>query len=240
MEQVLAQTDLNVRPFVSERVHYTIKDGMEVVVVRETVARSRSGAIVHAGNLHDPKTGKTFNGLRRIEYPDGLGGLIIDSIQGKSTGHKPEAVVAAQKLALQNALNDCAEPPFYFVDGEETLYAQKAVRVIGPKDDQALTRFILWRLPDYNCETVQATVQQRSSPTAQWQTIAGSHLIKFVEMDPDPTLFSGFASYKEMPPSALMKQFAAQQGLAMPTAKDCPKCSKSDAAMDQVYSDWNK
>jgi len=35
----------------------------------------------------------------------------------------------------------------------------------------------------------------------------------FVEIDPDPTLFSGFASYSEMPPTALAKQYfcAARQ-----------------------------
>ena len=61
MEHVLAQTDPNVRPFVSEQVHYWIKVSAEAVIVRKTVGRSRTGGIVHAGTLfHD---GKAYTGL---------------------------------------------------------------------------------------------------------------------------------------------------------------------------------
>ena len=63
-----------------------------------------------------------------------------------------------------------------------------------------------WRLPDFNCETVQATLQKPNA-SGEWRTFSGSHLIKFAEIDPAPELFSGFASHKEMPPSELMKSY---------------------------------
>ena len=54
-----------------------------------TVARSRSGAMAHVADLYDIHSGKTYHGLRSIEYPDGVGGLIIDAVKAKSITKHP-------------------------------------------------------------------------------------------------------------------------------------------------------
>jgi hypothetical protein len=200
-QHVLANTDRDVRPFVSEQVHYIPgKDGQETIVAQETVARSQAGAVVHAGDLR--VNGKVYSGLRKIEYPDGFAGLIIDSIKAKSTGHRPD------KLAVENTPKDCAMPPVEVVDGEETLLGQHAIRVRAGND---LQRFIFWRLPDFDCTTVQATLQQRATPTADWVTMSRSQLVKFAAIDPDPALFSGFAHYSEMGPNMLARKYLATE-----------------------------
>jgi len=74
IQHVLAQTDRNVRPYVSEQIHYLVgKDGQETIVSQEAVARSRAGAGVHAGDFR--AGGKVYSGLRIIKYPDGFAGL---------------------------------------------------------------------------------------------------------------------------------------------------------------------
>jgi hypothetical protein len=67
-------------------------------------------------------------------------------------------------------------------------------------------------LPDFECTTVQGTLQQRATPTAEWVTVSRSQLVKFAALDPDPALFSGFAHYQEMLPNALARQYLATQG----------------------------
>jgi hypothetical protein len=229
-QHVMAQTNLNVRPFVFEQVHYVIDptDGKEVVEAIDTVARSRSGAIVHAGTLyHD---GKAYTGLRKIELPNSFVGLVVDSLKSKTTAYRPDSVLAESKMSFESK-SGCSQLG-YTNDGEEIIAGQRTVRIVGVNADQ-LTRLTIWQLPDFNCQTVQATIDRRSSPTGDWQLSSGSHLTKFAPTDPDPALFSGFATYTEISPSQLTKRVADQEGI---TAPACPKCKDAD----KTYADWNK
>ena len=134
-------------------------------------------------------------------------------------------MVAGNKLAMENPPKDCIYTPAEVVDGTETLYGQQSIRVIGTTADD--THFIMWRLPDFSCETVQAVLQRRSA-SGEWETILGSRLVKFAAMDPPKELLSGFASYKEMPPRALVKDAMRQQGVVV-NDKNCPSCKDIDA-----------
>lgn len=231
--QVLAHVDLNVRPFVSTQVQYVVKGGQEVITNRETVARTRNGAEVHAGEvmINDQPLA-----VRKIELPDGYVAMIIDSLHSKSSGHKSSQRLAAYKARLQNPPANCLDPG-ELPDGEEVLAAQRALRITSTQPDQ-LGRFILWRLPNYNCVTVQMIVQRRTAIDAEWQTTAGSHLTSFTEVDPDPRLFTGHANYDELPPSQQAKRFAASRNLTLP--KDCPKCMKDETRQDQGYLEAQK
>jgi len=235
-QHVLAQTDLDVRPYVSEQVHYLVVNGAEQVVVRETVARTRSGAKVHAGTIYSPDGKHDMKGMRRIDLPDGFVGMMIDSLGIKSTGRRADQNLAEWKaeMAHRNQSKDCANQGGQ-IEGEEVLGGQRALREVRLTAD-GLGRIVLWLLPDYDCEAVQGVIQKRASTDAPWEATAGSHLAKFVEIDPDPALFSGFAHYSEMPPTQLVKKAAEEQGVVLPSLKDCPKCKD----IDQTYRDLNK
>src|SRR5215472_6612666 len=198
MQHVLAQTDLDVRPYVSEQVHYFVVNGAEQVVVRETVARTRSGAKVHQGTMYSPDGKHDLKGMRRIDLPDGFVGMMIDSLGIKSTGRRADQNLAEWKaeMAHRNQSKDCANQGGQ-IEGEAVL----------------------------------GVIQKRASTDAPWEATAGSHLAKFVEIDPDPALFSGFAHYSEMPPTQLVKKAAEEQGVVLPSLKDCPKCKD----IDQTY-----
>ena len=106
--------------------------------------------------------------------PMALAGLIIDAVKGKSIAKHPDNMVAGNKLAMENPLKDCIYTPAEVVDGTETLYGQQSIRVIGTTADN--THFIMWRLPDFSCETVQAVLQRRSA-SGEWETMSGSRLL---------------------------------------------------------------
>jgi hypothetical protein len=67
-------------------------------------------------------------------------------------------------------------------------------------------------LLDFDCTTVQATLQQRATPTADWVMVSRSQLVKFAAIDPDPALSGGLAYYREMSPKALARRDLATQG----------------------------
>lgn len=235
MTDVLANVDLNLHPFVSEQAHYIIKDGAEIVVNKETVARTRNGAAVHSGTMYTP-SGKAFS-ARKVELPDGFAALVLDSIKAKSSGHKATQNTAQMKSELMHPPAGCLYPN-ETADGEEVLRTQTALRVQNITAD-GLMRFTYWRLPRFACATVQSTVERRTSTSAPWQVTSGSHLISFTETDPAPDLFEGFTAYKEMKPSDIFRAYAA--GFDPATAKTCSNCRlKGEAAADAAYAQANK
>lgn len=228
----LASIDLNVKPFVATVKDYSIQNGAEVVVAKQIIARTRSGEMVHTGEAYG-KNGSTLTNIRSLETPDGFVGMIVDSIKAKSTGHRPDQSLAGRKLAILNQRKTCVETDPRSQErllDEETLYGQRAQRIQVTEGTHRMTS---WRLIDFNCQTVQMLIEEKVG--ADWQTKNGSILTSFVETDPDPALFSGFAGYREMPPSGVVKQYLKDK-----TGKDYPGNSKQDQQMDKKYAEANK
>ncbi|HEY1847280.1 MAG TPA: hypothetical protein VGH05_20830 [Buttiauxella sp.] len=219
MLHVMANAAMNVRPFVMQQDHFVVQDGVEVPTAHITIARMRSGAISHSGDMVIKKpdgTFKTFKGIRRIDLPDGWVGMIMDSVGVKSTGRLPAKEVAVAKQALASPPANCVQPGETFA-GEDVLSGQQAIRVTatGPME-----RWTLWRLPRFNCETAQATVEKRADASAPWKVTNITHLTAFQEVDPDPKLFTGFATFREMPPSQALEVYSGRK--YQPTCKSCP------------------
>lgn len=226
-----AATDLDVRPFIAERVDYHLEDGKEVVASRVIENRRRDGARYKSTTLFS-KDGTSYT-VGRVDLPDGYLAMIADSIHAKATGRKPVRMVANEKAQLRPSVQ-CLDPG-ETTDGEDTLFNQRATKVIHEQPG-GLERMIFWRLPDFACFNPQVLNQKRASASDQWQTIWGSRLIAFVAADPDPRLFSGWDNYTEMKPSEIKMQILAQLNV---TPEKCPECFKPNPRDgDQTYIEW--
>ena len=230
----LASIDLNVKPFVATETHYTIKDGVEVVTAKQTIARTRSGMRVHTGTTYGAN-GSTIT-MRKIEAPDGFVATIADTIKAKSTGHRPDVTLASSKKQLLTQPANCVERGAQSLEklqSEEVMFGQRANRIIVTQGTHRLTS---WRMPDFNCQPVQTLVEENVN--GKWEVRLGSTLTSFVEADPDPALFTGYAGYREMPPSGIVQQYMKQK-----TGKDLPANKATNDTlntMDRTYSDFNK
>ena len=226
MIHVIASQDLNVKPFTSTVTHYTVSsDRKPVTTAIETVARTRSGALVHVSTAYGPK-GEVYSGMRRIDFPDGAMAMIADEGGAKATGHRPDTSLAQTKQALANQPLNCLEARgLEKLDGQDNLFGQVADRI---SVDEGNRRAVVWKLPAFNCQIVQSAFQIKT--TIGYETYAGSVLTSFQERDPDSKLFDGFASFKEMPPSQLIRTYFAAHGLGAISH------SKGDDAMDKNYN----
>lgn len=233
----LASIDLNVKPFVATITHYAVRDGVEIVTARETVARTRSGARVHTGTTYGPN-GSTLN-MRRIEAPDGFVAMIADSTKSKATGHRPDVTLASSKKQLLTQTANCVERvPAGRVnpeklEAEEVKFGQRINRISVTQDTHRMTH---WRMPDFNCQPVQILVEEKID--GRWQVKSGSILTSFLERDPDPDLFTGFTGYREMAPSSIVREYVKQRtGAELPSNQ---KTNDSLNVMDKNYDQFNK
>lgn len=236
--RVFAQTDLKVRPYIAEDVQFFEDNGVEVVTAREVAAVRRDGALRKTQTFYGPDGNKGMS-VSRIEFPDGYVGMVIDSIRAKATGQKPTADVARAKDAMLNLPPQCAFPAPQgakpeTVDGEETLFGVRAIRVV--RDISNGQRYVSWRLPDFACASVQSLTQTLISSSGEWKTVQGKRLTAFAEADPDPRIFTDWSNYAEMKPSDLKRAVYSNSGV---TASQCPKCFAEETKSDSTYQDWN-
>lgn len=223
-----AQTDIQVRPFVAQQIGFKIVAGREVMLERKTESRRRDASVHKVGTMYrdDGTEAGTF---RRVDFADGLVGMIIDSIKAKATGRNRPRRVAAYKAFLLNPPPNCASRG-YVVDGEEWMFGQRAIRLIRQASPESLEREMSWMLPDFNCATLQMFMQRKDATSGQWQTAFGFRLVSFIEVDPEENVFSNWSHYEEMKPSDLKRKLAEKAGL---TPQTCPECFASD------HSDMN-
>lgn len=226
-----AQSDVQVRPYVAQMVDFVATNGKEVVVERRTVSR-RSDGSVHTGGVLYKQDGTEAATVRRVDLADGtVVGPIVDSVRAKATGRVSNEQLAAEKEFDQNPPSQCALGGEQ-VDGEDTLFGYRAIRLIKQAPGQDLVRYMFWRLPDFNCAQVQSFRQQRSSSAQPWTTMVGLRLVSFAAAEPSATLFSDWNTYEEMKPSDIKRAMAQKDGL---TPETCPKCFAGDPS-DQNYA----
>jgi hypothetical protein len=233
--RAFASANLNVRPFIAQAMDYTVVSGQKRISEVEIIARRSDGATEKTGTFYNAN-GTVKIALRRVDFPDGYTGMIIDSLRAKATGHKPAAMLAGEKDFFFNPPAQCLMGSGETLAGTDTLFGQRAFRVIRQGSPGALVRIVEWRLADFNCAPVQGYVQRRPSAAAEWQTQAGRELTAFSAANPDPKFFTGWEGYNEMKPSDIMSKLAQRSGI---TPQRCPQCFAGDLKGDMTYFEWN-
>lgn len=226
-----AQSDVQVRPYVAQMEDFIVKNGKQVVVERRTVSRRSDGSVHMGGILYRPD-GTEAARIRRVDLADGtVVGPIVDSVRAKATGHVGSEQLAAEKQFDENPPTQCALPGEQ-VDGEDTLFGFRAIRLTRQALGQDSVRYLFWRLPDFQCAQVQSFRQQRSSSDQQWTTMVGLRLVSFVPAAPSADLFTNWSGYQEMKPSDIKRAMAQKDGL---TPQTCSTCFAGDPS-DQNYA----
>lgn len=229
-----AESDLNVRPYVMQQVSFNSSTGAEKILERRTESRRRDGSIHRVGTMYR-SDGTEVGTFRRVDLADGLIGMIADAIGAKATGRINRRRLAAQKDFVKNPPPDCVSQG-YVVEGEESLFGHRAIRLSRQTSQESLERELAWALPDFNCAFVQGYTQVRTNPGAEWRTVYGLRLVSFIEVDPDEDVFRNWARYQEMKPSELKQKLAERAGL---TPHSCPSCFTTDAS-DLEYALANR
>ncbi len=224
---VYASQPISARPYVMERVQYRVDNGQATTVAHELLAQRRDGTTVKLM----PEAG-----VRRVDHPDGYVAMIVDRLKLKSTAQKPKDMVATQKNQMQSAPQNCIFGLNEFVDGEDVILGQKALRIMTLPPN-GLEREIDWRLPDFGCITIQTLLQTRPELGAGWTTTHGIRPEAFAEKEPDPRLFSNDANFSEVKPSEITHRMLAEAGV---TEKDCQKCLGTQDAGDKNYEKWGR
>jgi hypothetical protein len=224
-----AQLGIQVRPYIAQIENYSVVEGREVLVTRRTEVRRRDGAVHKSGTMYRPD-GTPIGTIRRVDFPDGVVGMMVDELKAKATGRLSPRRVAARKLHLLNPPPNCAWKG-HTVDGEEILFGHRAVRLIMQPGSDSLWRAITWAFPDFNCVTLQVVRQERAGVGADWRTTGGLRLISFAAIDPEEGVFSNWSRYEEMKPSELKRRAALHAGL---TPQSCPACFAGDPS-DRGY-----
>lgn len=227
--KVYAQADPSVRPYVMEQWDFVVEDnGAEVITARNATSRRRDAS---RHSLTMRTIGSRTIGLRRVDFADGRESAVIDAIGAKMTGLTPEAERASEKAWLLNPPPQCASST-ETVDREETLFGQRAIKILSGASRGV--RWTFWRLPDFNCETIQVRMEERDSSSGVWRLKAGKRLMSFAETDPDPALFSNWSGYREMKPSDLKREMYSSDGV---TPEICPACFADEPALDRRYAE---
>lgn len=229
-----AQSELQVRPYIAAQVSFASTSGKEVIFDRRTESRRRDGSVHKLGVMYR-SDGSEAGTFRRVDFADGVVGMIVDKIQAKATGRVDSSRLAAYKAFVLNPPPNCASRG-YKVDGEELLFGHRAILLTRQTDAGSNLRELSWALPDFNCATVQSYKQERTTADEEWRTISGLRLISFVEADPDARDFTNWSQYQEMRPSELKRKLAETAGL---TPQSCSQCFADDPS-DREYQLANK
>lgn len=243
---VYADEPIKVRPYVLTYDNIVVHDGVEKVIGRTTESRRHDGAKHMSGVFYAAVPGQQDLIARRVDLPDGTTAMISDAVHAKSSARKPQADVARQNKAdfFDRTGPDCIskEGARETMEGTDTLFGYSAVRFsqLTGKDratqEAALSRFVSWRLPDFNCFEVQDFSQVRASKAEEWKTTQGNRLTGITATEPDPALFTNWLGYDEMKPSDVARRIAVAQGL---TPQTCPRCFAPDSS-DVNYKKWHE
>lgn len=233
--RAFASEDISVRPFVATDTEYMMSTGQQKVLRTEVFARRGDGAESKLAVYYNADGSPRLR-IRRVELPDGWVGMIVDTIHAKSTGYKPSALVAASKKAMLSPPPQCLWNGDT-AEGTGTLFGQRAVRVIRRVGASGLMRSIEWRLPEFNCVSIEGTLERRTDASSGWQVMSNKVLTSFRATDPNATMFAGWDDYQETNPTGIQRLLYEQGGI---TETQCPKCYAPDTKGDQAYTEWNK
>lgn len=239
---VYADEPINVKPYVMTYDSIVVHGGVEKVVERSPESRRHDGAIHNVGTHYgnSPKDDLTS---RRVDFPDGTAAAIVDSIHAKSTIHKPKADLAREidKTFFGRVGPDCLLKGIKneTVDGTDTLFDYSAVRLIRSSPiagKDGLSREVDWRLPEFNCASVQFFLQIQDHKTGEWKTTMGNRLTSISATEPDPDIFTNWLNYDEMRPSDIKRRIGIARG---ETPQTCPGCFSPDPS-DVNYRKWHQ
>jgi hypothetical protein len=222
-----ASQPLSLRSFVLVQTHFKVENGKTTITGHMVEAQRKDGTTV--------KTSPEI-GIRRIDHPDGFTAMLVDKLKSKSTGQKPQEMVAGQKAHRQAAPLNCVFGSYEIVDGQDTILGQRAVRIIE-LPPTGLERTIYWRLPDFGCLNLQALIQTRPDLDAEWTTTNGFRPESFVEQEPDKRLFDVPTDYAELKPSEITHRVLQDAGIS---EKDCKNCLTQQNVEDNTYEKWGR
>jgi hypothetical protein len=224
---VLAQSDVNVTPFTVQQQTTSYADGEAVGVIEQRlVARSRDGSQAMQASF---PTHPDHSGLRRIDLADGRVAMLSDALSTKSSGIRDEGELIARKEDLRNPPADCLYGSEVLI-GREQIKGLETSIIVREVGDRRITQ---WRSPQLQCFVLQTRVE-KNVPGSGWILLAEKVPVLVSIGDPSPVFFDTGSSYKEEPPSSLMKKLYASVGA---TASTCPKCfsAQQAAKMDEAY-----
>jgi hypothetical protein len=230
---VSASSNIQVRPYVMETTDSVTSGGQEHVTAHDVVSRRRDGAVDDSSTVYGAQGPEVT--VRREEFPGGLNVVIYDSLHAKSTTVQPSGTVDAQQSWLVNSPPQCATPG-ETVDGTDKLFGNRAVRILRQQPDR-LSRILFWRLPGFNCVTVQLLAQKRAAASGAWETVQEKRLTGFSETDPNPSLFSNWVGYQEMKPSDVKAAYLRSRGV---TPQQCKSCFAAGGPEDRAYAKWHR
>jgi len=220
-----------------------VHDGVEKIIGHTTESRRHDGATHMSGVFYAAVPGQQNFTARRVDFPDGNTAMISDAVHAKSSARRPQDDVARQNKAdfFDRVGPDCSskEGARETIEGTDTLFGYSAVRFsqLTGKDratqEAALSRFVSWRLPDFNCVEVQGFSQTSASKTEEWKTTQGNRLISITATEPDPALFTNWLGYDEMKPSDIARRIAIAQGAN-------PHCCLNFLAPDPSDTNYEK
>jgi len=220
--RAFASTDLQLKPYVAQIEHFTLGAGNGGVVSTELVVRRRDGATLRSFTLF--KSDGTSVPAKRVDFPDGYTGMIIDSIRAKATGVNDARTISSRKYSVMNPPAQCLYNG-EVLDGQEALFGHTAFRIIRQaRPDQ---RDVVWRFPEYSCAVLQVFHQTLGGDSA-WQVIGGLRLVALVETDPDPRAFTNWSDYEEMKPSDMKRKLLRNSGVTPEKCKECFSDDPSD------------
>lgn len=223
---VKAASTIAVKPFVYEITEISyVQNPAGVVMEHRTVARRADSSKAMIGLFPaNPKMGA----VRRMDWADGRASMLSDAIRGRMTGFMPDLAVARRKDQLQNPPPGCLYPGESAIS-EERLSGQRGFRI--ERMYGTTRRVTEWRLPDYECESVQMIREDLRDGV--WQPVIEARLVEFLPTAPDSKIFDDWETYEELPPSQLRDRLYRSSGV---TPESCPSCFKDFTKLDGRYS----
>lgn len=222
---VNAASTIAVKPFVYETAQISyVQNPAGIVMEHRTVARRQDSSRAMIGSFPaDTKMGI----VRRVDWADGRSSMLSDAVRGRMTGFMPDLAVARRKRQLQNPPRGCMYPGEITV-AEEQIAGQRSYRI--ERMYGTTQRVTEWRLPDYECESVQMV--REDFHDGVWKPALEARLVAFLATVPDPKIFDDWASYEELPPSQLRDRLYRSSGV---TPERCRSCFKDLAELDARY-----
>jgi hypothetical protein len=226
-----AQSDSQVRPYIMHTEEWGTDEqnkGAFTKLVDHSIVRRQDGTVSDNRVPARPYQG-SFMSMRVVSFPTGRSVEVDDHSQSKSTMQLPAEQAARAKAEMANPPANCAYRD-HPVDGVETLFGQKAVRVTLLSNQNR--KWIAWELPDFSCVVVKRVVYDKDE-SGQWAKVAEMKLTSFVSADPDLAQFTGFDNYAEVGPTELTSRFLRSYGI---TPDQCPNCFREDPNDEQRYN----
>lgn len=219
---------LNVRPYVmylSQTNYERSEAGVPVLDHLEFRRRDGSTALW----VYSPGSPPRRIGAR-VDWMDGGVMAAFDEVKARMSGWLGGGQAASRKRRLAQPPPGCAYPGEQTA-GEETVFGQRAVKVIRDPGGEASMRSTYWRLKDFECTSLRALTEKRQ-PDGSWKKIFEARPLWFSELEPDPQVFEKPGDCAEMRPSEIRKRLMERAGM---NAAECAECAQMDHEADAGY-----